>query len=75
MLFSEALCRFQAQDSVGAEDFLSRALAIDPDHVPSLSLLAQIAGRAGRDDQCVALLDRVIALGTQEQAAVAGLWR
>jgi protein O-GlcNAc transferase len=53
---------------------LRQGLAADPDHVPSLSLLAQIAGRAGRDKACVELLERVLEVGTEAQAAAAGLW-
>ena len=73
-VFSEAMSRFQARDALGAERLLRRALSQHPDHVPSLSLLAQIAGRAGRDAECIDLLERVIAHGTAEQAAAAGLW-
>jgi protein O-GlcNAc transferase len=73
-LFSEALGRFQARDATGAEPLLRRVLAAAPDHVPSLSLLAQIAGRAGRDAECVGLLERAVAHGAAQQAAMAGLW-
>ncbi|THD58133.1 glycosyltransferase family 41 protein [Phenylobacterium sp.] len=73
-LFSQAFGRFQARDDVEAERVLRRALAAAPEHVPSLSLLAQIAGRAGRDAEAVSLLERVIAHGTTAEAAVAGLW-
>ncbi|HEY3951059.1 tetratricopeptide repeat protein [Phenylobacterium sp.] len=73
-LFSDAIQRFQARELDAAEALLRRALAVAADHVPSLSLLAQIAGRAGRDAECVDLLEQAIAHGTPEQATAAGLW-
>jgi predicted O-linked N-acetylglucosamine transferase (SPINDLY family) len=73
-LFSEATDLFQARDAAGAEALLRRILAASPGHAPSLSLLGLIAGRAGQDAECVALLERAIAHATPAQAATAGLW-
>ncbi|HEX3367337.1 MAG TPA: tetratricopeptide repeat protein [Phenylobacterium sp.] len=70
---ANATDRFRARDAAGAETLLRRALAAAPDHAPSLSLLGLIAGRAGRDAECVALLERAVANGAPEQAAAAGL--
>ncbi|HZZ30449.1 MAG TPA: tetratricopeptide repeat protein [Phenylobacterium sp.] len=73
-LFFEAADLFQARDAPGAEALLRRGLAASPEHAPSLSLLGLIAGRAGRDVECVALLERAITHATPAQAAAAGLW-
>jgi predicted O-linked N-acetylglucosamine transferase (SPINDLY family) len=71
-LFAEAARRFRARDAAGAERLLGEALAAQPEHAPSLNLLALIAGRAGRDAECIALLERAMACGTPEQAAASG---
>src|SRR5579859_1383956 len=72
-LFAGALELFRGKDSQGAEALARRALAAWPDHAPSLNLLALIAGRAGRDAECVALLERAIAHGSADQATASGL--
>jgi protein O-GlcNAc transferase len=72
-LFVKAAARFRLGDPLGAEMLLREALAAWPDHAPSLNLLALIAGRAGRDAECVALLERAIAHGTAAQAVASGL--
>src|SRR5258708_1387097 len=72
-LFAEALELFRLRNSRGAETLLRNALAERPDHAPSLNLLALIVGRAGHDEECVALLERAIAHGSAEQAAASGL--
>jgi protein O-GlcNAc transferase len=72
-LFAEAAERFRGRDASSAEALLRDALARQPDHAPSLNLLAVIAGRAGRDAECVALLERAIVHGADEQARASGL--
>ena len=71
-LFSEATRLFGAQEPAEAERLLRQAVVSAPHHVPSLSLLGVIAGRAGRDAQCVALLDQAVALSSGPQAAAGG---
>jgi protein O-GlcNAc transferase len=73
-LFSEAADLFQARDAAGAEASLRRVLDVAPDHAPSLSLLGLIAGRGGRDAECVELLERAVVNAAPAQAATAGLW-
>lgn len=63
----------RARDVAAAERLLRGVLAHAGGHVPSLHLLGLLAGRAGRDAECVALLERAVALGTPAQAAAAGL--
>ena len=70
---AKAAARFRLGDPQGAEAQLREILAARPDHAPSLNLLALIVGRAGRDAECVALLERAIAQGTAEQAVASGL--
>ncbi len=72
-LFSEATRLFAAQAPEEAERLLRQAIAWAPHHVPSLSLLGLIAGRAGRDAQCVMFLDQAVALSSGPQAAAGGL--
>ena len=72
-LFAGALELFRLRDAQGAETRVREALAGDPDHAPSLNLLALIVGRAGQDAECVALLERAIGVGSAEQAMASGL--
>src|SRR5271168_1999384 len=72
-LFSKATRLFAAQEPSESERLLRQALERAPHHVPSLSLLGLIAGRAGRDAQCVALLDHAVALSSGPEAAAVGL--
>lgn len=60
-------------DPVGAEAMLQQAIALDPDHAPSLHLLGLLAGRAGDQARSAALLSRAIEAGTPEQAEASGL--
>jgi predicted O-linked N-acetylglucosamine transferase (SPINDLY family) len=66
--FAAAADLFQARDAPAAELRLRQNLEERPDHTPSLNLLALIVGRAGRDAECVALLERAIAHGSADQA-------
>ena len=60
-LFAEATEAFRGGDEPRAEALLRQALARDPDHTPSLTLLAIVAGRAGRNAEAVTLLERALA--------------
>ena len=57
-LFAEAMAAFRASDEPGAEALLRLALRQDPQHTPSLSLLALVAGRAGRNAEAARLLEQ-----------------
>jgi len=50
-----------AGDAAQAETSLRAALARDPDHAPSLSLLSKLWFEAGRHDEAVALLEQAAA--------------
>lgn len=71
--FADAADLFRSRDVPAAERRLRRILDEQPDHTPSLNLLALIAGRAGRDAECVALLERAIAHGTADQTSASAL--
>ncbi len=70
-LFEQATTAFRGRDEHGAEALLRRALTDDPEHTPSLNLLALIAGRAGRYDETVALLERALRHLTDAEAVAA----
>jgi predicted O-linked N-acetylglucosamine transferase (SPINDLY family) len=71
--FAEAAVLFQARNAGAAESRLREILSQWPNHAPSLNLLALIAGRDGRDTECVMLLERAIVCGSAEQAAASAL--
>lgn len=72
--FDAAAALFRDRDAAAAEQALQLILAERPDHTASLNLLALIAGRDGRDEECVALLERAIIHGAVEQAAPSALF-
>jgi protein O-GlcNAc transferase len=72
-LIARAHTFLRARDTAGAEGLLREALAIEPRCADALHLLGLLAGRDGRDAECVALLEAAVANGTAEQAAGSGL--
>jgi protein O-GlcNAc transferase len=72
-LIARARALLRASDSAGAERLLREALVLDPRDADALHLLGLLAGRAGRDAECAALLEAAVANGTAEQAAASGL--
>jgi predicted O-linked N-acetylglucosamine transferase (SPINDLY family) len=71
--FAKAAERLGARDAEGAEALLRQGLALRPDHAPALRQLALIVGRAGRDGECVALLERALAHPDPDEAAAFGV--
>lgn len=73
-LFTRATELFRARDAAGAERLLRQVLVRAPDHAPSLGLLGLIAGRDGRDAECIALLECAVAGGSLDEAPVSAVW-
>lgn len=61
-----------AGDAEAAEAALRGVVALDSSHAAGLHLLGLLAGRAGRDAECIAWLERAIAAGSDEEAARSG---
>ena len=53
-LYSEGLAKLQVFDALGARDLLTRAIAVDPNHAMSHSLLAESLFALGYDSQAQA---------------------
>jgi len=62
-------------DTATAVDWLTRALALDPTHVPSLVQLGRLHLDAGRTVDATALFERALAVDATSAPALAGLGR
>lgn len=67
--YNRALCRLKLGDRAGYESDLEKTFELDPDHVPSLKLLAREAQSEGRPDEAIERWRRIHALdGTDKDA-------
>jgi tetratricopeptide (TPR) repeat protein len=55
-----ARCLIEQKDDSGASDVFRRVLALDPENVLALKILAEIAARGGRFDEAVEWLGRLL---------------
>ena len=56
-----ARCLIDQKNDAGASEVFQRVLALDPENVLALKMLAEIAERSGRFDQAVVWLGRLLA--------------
>jgi eukaryotic-like serine/threonine-protein kinase len=61
-LYSEGLAKLQVFDALGARDLLDRAIAVDPNHAMSHSLLAESLSALGYDSQAQAEAKKAVEL-------------
>ena len=66
--FEKAIALVRAHNHAGAQSLLEQVVAAEPTHAASLHLLGWLAGRAGDQARCIALLSRAMDGRSREQA-------